>query len=161
MAEHIISLFLPSLSENIPAGMLAIIPANADLAGAEVELVNVLGRENRLKKGLGPVAGQYDFTGQARNIQGLEGAQGHFIVGAEHGIYRRKGFEQFYGQRKCFIGMPVGALAGHYINAAILGDCFDEAGLAGLGDGGPRGGGRRAPGGRDGLPRCRDPRPGR
>ena len=40
---------------------LDIIPANADLAGAEVELVNVFGRENRLKRGLEAVAGQYDY----------------------------------------------------------------------------------------------------
>lgn len=40
---------------------LDIIAANADLAGAEVELVNVFGRENRLKRGLENVVGRYDY----------------------------------------------------------------------------------------------------
>jgi chromosome partitioning protein len=40
---------------------LDLLPAHVDLAGAEVELVAVSGRENRLKEVLAPVAGKYDF----------------------------------------------------------------------------------------------------
>ncbi len=40
---------------------LDVIPASPDLAGADIELVNVLGRENRLKKGLEGFADSYDF----------------------------------------------------------------------------------------------------
>lgn len=40
---------------------LALIPSNQDLTGAEVELVSVLGRENRLKKALSLVSKDYDF----------------------------------------------------------------------------------------------------
>jgi chromosome partitioning protein len=40
---------------------LALIPSNQDLTGAEVELVSVLGRENRLKKALSSVSKEYDF----------------------------------------------------------------------------------------------------
>ena len=40
---------------------LDLIPASADLAGAEVELVDVEGRENRLKDALAGVDGTYDF----------------------------------------------------------------------------------------------------
>ncbi len=40
---------------------LDIIPAHADLAGAEVELVEVAGRENRLGNALEGVDGAYDF----------------------------------------------------------------------------------------------------
>ncbi len=39
-----------------------LIPAHPDLAGAEVELVNRIGRENQLKKGLNPIVSQYDFV---------------------------------------------------------------------------------------------------
>jgi chromosome partitioning protein len=39
---------------------LFIIPASSDLAGAEVELVNEIARENRLKR-LKPLADEYDF----------------------------------------------------------------------------------------------------
>jgi len=38
-----------------------VIPANRDLAGAEVELVELEHRETRLKSALAPLAGQYDF----------------------------------------------------------------------------------------------------
>lgn len=38
-----------------------LIPAHPDLAGAEVELVNQIGRENQLKKGLSPIVSKYDF----------------------------------------------------------------------------------------------------
>lgn len=39
-----------------------LLPANLDLAGAEVELVGMLSRETRLKRGLDPLAGNYDFV---------------------------------------------------------------------------------------------------
>ena len=38
-----------------------VLPANADLSGAEVELVDVEGRENRLKEAMANVNGTYDF----------------------------------------------------------------------------------------------------
>jgi len=40
---------------------LDVIPASPDLAGADIELVHVFGRENRLKKGLEGFAEAYDF----------------------------------------------------------------------------------------------------
>jgi chromosome partitioning protein len=40
---------------------LYVIPSHVDLTGAEVELVDESGRENRLKKALMPIAGDYDF----------------------------------------------------------------------------------------------------
>jgi chromosome partitioning protein len=40
---------------------LSIIPSNVDLTGAEVELVSVMGRENRLKKSLSVISDGYDF----------------------------------------------------------------------------------------------------
>ena len=40
---------------------LDIIPCNIHLTGAEIELVGVLSRENRLKKALTEVKGEYDF----------------------------------------------------------------------------------------------------
>jgi chromosome partitioning protein len=40
---------------------LALVPANPDLAGAEVELVDVFGREFRLKRALQPIDGRYDY----------------------------------------------------------------------------------------------------
>ncbi|HZD11141.1 MAG TPA: ParA family protein, partial [Candidatus Binatia bacterium] len=41
---------------------LYLLPANPDLAGAEVELVNEMAREYRLKRALEPVAGRYDYV---------------------------------------------------------------------------------------------------
>ena len=41
---------------------LALIPSHVDLAGAEIELINEAGRENRLKEALQDVAGGYDFV---------------------------------------------------------------------------------------------------
>ncbi len=41
---------------------LEIIPSHVDLAGAEVELVDVEGREDRLNQALEPVEGKYDFV---------------------------------------------------------------------------------------------------
>lgn len=40
---------------------LDVIPATINLAGAEVELVNEMARENRLKEALGPLRGHYDY----------------------------------------------------------------------------------------------------
>jgi chromosome partitioning protein len=40
---------------------LTVIPANADLAGAEIELVNSSGRETRLKDVIGAIVEQYDI----------------------------------------------------------------------------------------------------
>jgi len=40
---------------------LDLIPSHVDLAGAEVELVDVVGRENRLKEALEGITGDYDF----------------------------------------------------------------------------------------------------
>ena len=40
---------------------LDLIPSHIDLAGAEVELINAIGRENRLKEALGGLKGKYDF----------------------------------------------------------------------------------------------------
>jgi chromosome partitioning protein len=41
---------------------LYVIPADVDLAGAEVELVNEAGRENRLKEALRDISTEYDFV---------------------------------------------------------------------------------------------------
>lgn len=41
---------------------LDLIPSHVDLAGAEVELINETGRENRLKEALRDIAGDYDFV---------------------------------------------------------------------------------------------------
>ena len=40
---------------------LDLIPSHVDLSGAEVELIEVEGREDRLKDALAPVVGRYDF----------------------------------------------------------------------------------------------------
>lgn len=40
---------------------LDLLPATINLAGAEVELVNEMARENRLKGAVGPVRGKYDY----------------------------------------------------------------------------------------------------
>ena len=40
---------------------LDVIPSHIDLSGAEVELVSVAGRENRLKEALADLSGRYDF----------------------------------------------------------------------------------------------------
>jgi chromosome partitioning protein len=41
---------------------LSLLPANADLAGAEVELVNVEGREGHLRTIMGEIRRKYDFV---------------------------------------------------------------------------------------------------
>ena len=40
---------------------LDLIPSHVDLSGAEIELVDKVGRENRLKEALEGIAGEYDF----------------------------------------------------------------------------------------------------
>lgn len=45
-----------------PVSGLWLVPATIDLAGAEIELVNMISRENRLKKALTPVREEYDFV---------------------------------------------------------------------------------------------------
>lgn len=45
-----------------PRLKLSLLPASPALAGGEVELVNELARESRLKKGLEPVFERYDYT---------------------------------------------------------------------------------------------------
>jgi len=45
-----------------PRLKLALVPSNPNLAGAEVELVNLLGREFRLQRALRPVAHRYDYV---------------------------------------------------------------------------------------------------
>lgn len=42
-------------------GKMSILPSNVDLAGAEIELVAVMGREYRLRKALEPVKDEYDY----------------------------------------------------------------------------------------------------
>lgn len=44
-----------------PRLKISLLPASPSLAGAEVELVNELARENRLKEALEPVKDQYDY----------------------------------------------------------------------------------------------------
>lgn len=56
---------LASLAEartNSPCGGFAVLPANRDLAGAEVEMVDFERRELRLKEALAQHAGDYDFV---------------------------------------------------------------------------------------------------
>jgi chromosome partitioning protein len=45
-----------------PSGGYDVLPANRDLAGAEVELVALEQREKRLRNALAPYAGDYDFV---------------------------------------------------------------------------------------------------
>lgn len=47
--------------QDTPVSGLHLVPATIDLAGAEIELVNQISRENRLKKALHPVRPRYDF----------------------------------------------------------------------------------------------------
>ena len=52
---------LPSVRVRVERGGFDLLPANRDLAGAEVELVELQGRETRLKAALERVAHEYDF----------------------------------------------------------------------------------------------------
>jgi len=51
-----------SARQRSETGGYDVIPANRDLAGAEVELVELEHRESRLKAALGTIAGEYDFV---------------------------------------------------------------------------------------------------
>jgi chromosome partitioning protein len=51
----------PALVLQNPRLKLAILPSSPSLAGAEVELVNELGRESKLKQVLAPLVDRYDF----------------------------------------------------------------------------------------------------
>jgi len=53
----IVDLVLPTATQN-----LDLVPASTSLAGAEVELVVMLGREYRLRRALEPVVDRYDFV---------------------------------------------------------------------------------------------------
>ncbi|MCE9632894.1 MAG: AAA family ATPase [Methylophilales bacterium] len=46
----------------VELGKFDLVPANRDLAGAEIELVNIEARETRLKAALGSVIDDYDFV---------------------------------------------------------------------------------------------------
>jgi chromosome partitioning protein len=52
---------LVNVRMRVERGGFDLLPANRDLAGAEVELVELQGRETRLKVALERVAGEYDF----------------------------------------------------------------------------------------------------
>ena len=54
-----------SLSESLvesPSGKFSVVPANGDLTAAEVELIDVEGKEKRLKEGLHQGAALFDFV---------------------------------------------------------------------------------------------------
>jgi chromosome partitioning protein len=51
-----------SARQRSESGGYDVIPANRDLAGAEVELVELEHRESRLKAALGTILGEYDFV---------------------------------------------------------------------------------------------------
>jgi chromosome partitioning protein len=53
---------LREVIQNSPQGKFDIAPANRNLAGAEVELVNEIGRETRLKLALAELQDGYDFV---------------------------------------------------------------------------------------------------
>ena len=53
---------LHSVKVASPSGKYDVLPANRDLAGAEVEMVDLDGREHRLKTALAGVADDYDFV---------------------------------------------------------------------------------------------------
>ncbi len=52
---------IPNVRVAAPAGDYDLLPANRELAGAEVEMVNLERREIRLKEALEPVQDEYDF----------------------------------------------------------------------------------------------------
>jgi len=53
---------LDAARANSPTGGYDVLPANRDLAGAEVELVDIERRENRLRDALKAFDGEYDFV---------------------------------------------------------------------------------------------------
>jgi chromosome partitioning protein len=52
---------LSEVIRETPFPCLSIVPSSIDLIGAEIELVNVSGREEKLKQNLAKVSGLYDF----------------------------------------------------------------------------------------------------
>lgn len=52
----LIDIIIPDVSKG-----LDVVPATINLAGAEVELVSEMARENRLKDAIGPMRGRYDY----------------------------------------------------------------------------------------------------
>ncbi|MGZ5767977.1 MAG: ParA family protein [Caldimonas sp.] len=61
MAEHEAPRPLRELTQLTEVPNLWLLPSTRDLAGAEVELVNVKRREFRLRDALSPIANQYDY----------------------------------------------------------------------------------------------------
>jgi chromosome partitioning protein len=55
-------LTLSEVTLETPQGGLSLVPASADLAGAEVELVPAMAREYRLRRALATIRDAYDFT---------------------------------------------------------------------------------------------------
>jgi len=53
---------IPEARQRSESGRYDVLPANRDLAGAEVERVDLEHRENRLKRALAEVAADYDFV---------------------------------------------------------------------------------------------------
>lgn len=53
---------LPEVRLRAEIGQYDVLPANRDLAGAEIELVDMENRETRLKEALQPVLTEYDFV---------------------------------------------------------------------------------------------------
>lgn len=52
---------LSEIVEGTKIAGLSVVPATLQLAGAEIELVSALSREQKLRRGLGPIKGEYDF----------------------------------------------------------------------------------------------------
>ena len=61
--EHLINDAMDPMTAILSTGIknLDILPASVDLAGAEIELVQLEGREKRLKKALNQIRGAYDY----------------------------------------------------------------------------------------------------
>ena len=58
----LLGLEITAARQRTEKGGYDIVPANRDLAGAEIELVELSSREKRLKAALEPVLGEYDFV---------------------------------------------------------------------------------------------------
>lgn len=52
---------LPEVRRHSESGKYDVLPANRELAGAEIELVDLPGRETRLKEALASIAEEYDY----------------------------------------------------------------------------------------------------
>lgn len=51
-----------AVSQDSPEGGFSVLPANGDVTAAEVELINIDGRERRLRSALGKVQADYDYV---------------------------------------------------------------------------------------------------